>query len=105
MKYNPIADTVVSVDKGGMMEYWVPDLDVESGFEGTENSKFVSWKFKSDTDLYEFKKVIDYSTILLHSIHPIMPIDINILYADQKSPHVSQLFTRLYTVRDFWIRR
>ena len=41
--------TVVSADTSGMLEYWVPE-------EPFDLPKTVSFKFKADTDLYEFKK-------------------------------------------------
>ena len=54
IKYNHQSDIVVSIDQGGMVEYWRPDLSNDgSGFSIPTN---VTWKFKSDTDLYEFKK-------------------------------------------------
>ncbi|TPX66944.1 hypothetical protein SpCBS45565_g04120 [Spizellomyces sp. 'palustris'] len=53
MRYNPTADVIVSVDSGGMVEYWQPDVD--SGYT-LPSSPVVDWEFKSDTDLYEFKK-------------------------------------------------
>ncbi|KAJ3087037.1 Peptidyl-prolyl cis-trans isomerase cyp15 [Quaeritorhiza haematococci] len=53
MRYNPVADVVVSVDAGGMLEYWVPDPDTSFG---PPSPPTVDWEFKSDTDLYEFKK-------------------------------------------------
>lgn len=70
IKYNEPANVVVSVDEGGMVEYWVPELDSgssdagESGGAGKgflvpapQSCPHISWEFKSDTDLYEFKKV------------------------------------------------
>lgn len=54
MRYNPVVHVVVSVDDSGMMEYWTPDKDVEFQQPGLDK---ISWEFKSDTDLYEFKKV------------------------------------------------
>ena len=56
MRYHPYANTVVSIDEGGMVEYWEPTLDKEDGHINPK-SELVSWKFKSETDLYEFKKV------------------------------------------------
>ncbi|KAI9182951.1 Peptidyl-prolyl cis-trans isomerase cyp15 [Blastocladiella emersonii ATCC 22665] len=50
MKYNVLYNTVVSVDQSGMMEYWTP----EEPFEAPR--QHVEWEFKSDTDLYEFRK-------------------------------------------------
>ncbi|KAJ3179601.1 Peptidyl-prolyl cis-trans isomerase cyp15 [Geranomyces variabilis] len=64
MRYNPVADIVVSVDTGGMMEYWQPDA-VE-GFNAPAPPA-VSWQYKSDTDLYEFKKAKAAPTSLMFS--------------------------------------
>jgi len=47
--YNPIYDCVISVDTGGMLEYWEPSGDYQK--------PTVVFNFKSETDLYEFKKV------------------------------------------------
>jgi peptidylprolyl isomerase domain and WD repeat-containing protein 1 len=55
MAYNPLEHTVVSIDAGGMVEYWVPDKSEEFGLP---SNGAIDWKFKSDTDLYEFKKVL-----------------------------------------------
>ena len=52
MKYQPYANTVVSVDTGGMIEYWDPETGKHPGI-----GNGVDWEFKSGTDLYEFKKV------------------------------------------------
>ncbi|KAJ3122259.1 hypothetical protein HK100_012066, partial [Physocladia obscura] len=54
MQYNPIAKTIVSVDQGGMIEYWVIDEDLKQALQPP--LPLVDWEFKSDTDLYEFKK-------------------------------------------------
>ncbi|KAI8917525.1 hypothetical protein DFJ77DRAFT_428966 [Powellomyces hirtus] len=64
MRYNPTANVVLSVDTGGMMEYWEPDMD-----EGTRppSAPGVTWEFKSDTDLYEFKKTKTTPTSLTFS--------------------------------------
>ncbi|KAI9091714.1 hypothetical protein DFS34DRAFT_584331 [Phlyctochytrium arcticum] len=64
LRYNPVADVVVSVDGGGMVEYWQPDL--ESGFS-TPAPPAIGWEFKSDTDLYEFKKAKKVPTSLTFS--------------------------------------
>ncbi|KAJ3158430.1 Peptidyl-prolyl cis-trans isomerase cyp15 [Geranomyces michiganensis] len=64
MRYNPMADIVVSVDTGGMMEYWQPDA-VE-GFN-VPAPPAVGWQYKSDTDLYEFKKAKSAPTSLTFS--------------------------------------
>ncbi|KAJ2391672.1 Peptidyl-prolyl cis-trans isomerase cyp15, partial [Coemansia sp. RSA 2559] len=47
--YNPVVDCVVSVDKGGIVEYWT----LEEPFTLPES---IDFKLKSQTDLYEFKK-------------------------------------------------
>ena len=44
-------ETVVSVDSSGMVEYWTGPKH-EYQFPRT-----VVWKYKTDTDLYEFAKV------------------------------------------------
>ncbi|TDL23225.1 hypothetical protein BD410DRAFT_787555 [Rickenella mellea] len=51
MTYNDRYDTVISADEGGFVEYWQP-------VEPFELPKDVPglWSFKSETDLYEFKK-------------------------------------------------
>jgi peptidylprolyl isomerase domain and WD repeat-containing protein 1 len=51
MTYSDRYDTVVSADENGFIEYWQP-------FEPFEPPKSVAglWSFKSETDLYEFKK-------------------------------------------------
>ena len=53
IRFNPLANTVVSLDTSGMVEYWSPDMLADSGFSTPTD---VTWSFKSDTDLYEFKK-------------------------------------------------
>ncbi|KAJ3054623.1 Peptidyl-prolyl cis-trans isomerase cyp15 [Rhizophlyctis rosea] len=53
MKYNPIANVVVTIGSEGMVEYWHPDLDV--GFT-VPQMPAIDWEYKSDTDLFEFKK-------------------------------------------------
>ena len=51
-QYNTVFETVVSVDKDGMLEYWAsPKHDCKF-------PKSVSWKYKTDTDLFELAKVI-----------------------------------------------
>lgn len=57
-KYNDAYDTIVSADDKGMVEYWSP----REPFELAEVPGM--WKYKSDTDLYEFKKVS-----LPHELH------------------------------------
>lgn len=49
MKYNELHDCVVSVDQGGIIEYWTPN-------EQFSMPTTVSWQFKTETDLYEFVK-------------------------------------------------
>ena len=48
MAYNNAYDCVVSVDQGGMVEYWRPS----GTFEKPDNV----WSLKSSTNLFEFKK-------------------------------------------------
>lgn len=48
MAYNPQYDCVVSVDEGGMIEYWQPS----GSYEKPENV----FSMKSSTNLFEFKK-------------------------------------------------
>ncbi|RIA92413.1 peptidyl-prolyl cis-trans isomerase cyp15 [Glomus cerebriforme] len=50
MTYNEKDHTVLSADTSGMLEYWVPE-------EPFGLPKTVSFEFKADTDLYEFKKM------------------------------------------------
>ncbi|KAI9223266.1 peptidyl-prolyl cis-trans isomerase cyp15 [Blastocladiella britannica] len=52
MAYNAHHNTVVSIDTAGMMEYWVPEAPEFS----VPTAPAVSWRFKSDTDLFEFCK-------------------------------------------------
>ena len=49
MAYNPAFDCVVSADSGGMVEYWQPG----DNYEKPENV----FKMKSNTNLFDFKKV------------------------------------------------
>jgi len=48
MSYNPVYNCVVSADTGGMMEYWQPTGDYQKPHDVFE--------YKSQTDLYDFKK-------------------------------------------------
>lgn len=48
MEYNNAFDCVVSVDQGGMVEYWRPS----GNYEKPDNV----WSLKSSTNLFEFKK-------------------------------------------------
>lgn len=50
IEFNARFDTVVSVDSLGMVEYWSP----EEPFDLPDNLDF---EMKSQTDLYEFRKV------------------------------------------------
>ena len=56
LAYNPVEDIVVSIDEGGMMEYWNPK-ELDQGGVGQPKPPKISWELKSETDLYEFKKV------------------------------------------------
>ena len=49
MAYNSEYDCVVSIDQGGMIEYWRPN----GGYEKPDNV----FSMKSSTNLFEFKKV------------------------------------------------
>ncbi|XP_041356823.1 peptidylprolyl isomerase domain and WD repeat-containing protein 1-like isoform X2 [Gigantopelta aegis] len=50
IKYNPVFEVAVSVDSGGMIEYWTgPNTDYQFPTR-------VQWSYKMDTDLYEFVK-------------------------------------------------
>ncbi|ORX83909.1 peptidyl-prolyl cis-trans isomerase cyp15 [Basidiobolus meristosporus CBS 931.73] len=49
MKYNEKYDCVVSSDNAGFLEYWSPEAPHEL-------PKSVDFQYKSETDLYEFKK-------------------------------------------------
>ncbi|KAJ1926475.1 Peptidyl-prolyl cis-trans isomerase cyp15, partial [Linderina macrospora] len=49
MAYNPVAECVVSVDTGGMIEYWTIG-------EPHRLPTLVEFELKSQTSLYEFKK-------------------------------------------------
>ncbi|CAG8473353.1 10592_t:CDS:10, partial [Cetraspora pellucida] len=60
MAYNEAYHCVVSADSSGMVEYWSPD-------EPFELPKTVSFEYKSDTDLYEFKKSKSVPTSLTFS--------------------------------------
>ena len=63
MKFNHVDNVVVSVDESGMIEYWQPHPD--SGFIHPES---INWTYKSDTDLYEFKKSKTVPTCLNFSL-------------------------------------
>ncbi|PIL22477.1 hypothetical protein GSI_15165 [Ganoderma sinense ZZ0214-1] len=51
MAYSDRYDCVISADEGGFVEYWQPS----EPFELPKNSHGM-WNYKSETDLYEFKK-------------------------------------------------
>lgn len=51
IQYNSVFDTVVSVDQIGVIEYWSP-----STFSLPQ--KNLKFKYKAETDLYHFAKVI-----------------------------------------------
>ena len=52
-QYNSVFEVAVSLDGGGMIEYWTgPNTDYQF-------PKQVQWSYKMDTDLYEFVKVFD----------------------------------------------
>ncbi|RKP34278.1 peptidyl-prolyl cis-trans isomerase cyp15 [Dimargaris cristalligena] len=50
MTFNPLRNCVVSVDSAGMCEYWTPEAPT------FELPSQLGFRFKSETDLYEFKK-------------------------------------------------
>ena len=51
LQYNPVYEVMLSVDKQGMVEYWTgPKKDYKFPTQ-------VAFKYKTDTDLYEFVKV------------------------------------------------
>jgi peptidylprolyl isomerase domain and WD repeat-containing protein 1 len=53
LQYNVVAETVVSMDTSGMLECWTgPKHDYE-------HPKCLAWEYKTDTDLYEFMKVVN----------------------------------------------
>ncbi|XP_058445697.1 peptidylprolyl isomerase domain and WD repeat-containing protein 1 isoform X2 [Malaya genurostris] len=51
MKYNPVYELTISIDKSGILEYW---LGARSDFKFP--SKLVNFESKLDTSLYEFAK-------------------------------------------------
>lgn len=61
IRLNPRFRVIVSADKAGMLEYWT-GLPNEFKFP-----KHVDWKYKTDTDLYEFAKHKTYPTSLAFS--------------------------------------
>lgn len=50
LQYNDRYDTVISIDVGGMIEYWEPRAPFEK-------PSTVEWASKASTGLYEYKKV------------------------------------------------
>uniref|UniRef100_A0A914V921 peptidylprolyl isomerase n=1 Tax=Plectus sambesii TaxID=2011161 RepID=A0A914V921_9BILA len=58
MEYNPHFDTTISIDQSGMVEYWA---GCKHDFEFPTT---VEWRYKTDTDLYEFVKVKTVPTTL-----------------------------------------
>jgi len=52
LQYSDRYDTVISADEGGFIEYWQP---IEPFLLPKNVPKL--WKYKSETDLYDFKKV------------------------------------------------
>lgn len=52
MAYSPLANAIVSCDDSGMVEYWTLNED-----DKWQHPNTVHWKYKTETDLYEFKKV------------------------------------------------
>jgi peptidylprolyl isomerase domain and WD repeat-containing protein 1 len=52
LQYSDRYDTVISADESGFVEYWKP---VEPF--GMPKNVAGLWSFKTETDLYEFKKV------------------------------------------------
>ncbi|GAB6022344.1 Peptidylprolyl isomerase domain and WD repeat containing protein 1 [Chamberlinius hualienensis] len=61
IKFNPVCEVVVSVDKSGMLEYWT---GVKNDYKFPKNVEFDS---KLDTDLYEFAKCKTHPTGLTFS--------------------------------------
>ncbi|KAE9415276.1 hypothetical protein Angca_008434, partial [Angiostrongylus cantonensis] len=51
IEYNHVTDIVISVDDTGMIEYWT---GAKKGYKFPDN---VKWRYKTDTDLYEFVKM------------------------------------------------
>lgn len=60
MAFNDRYNCVVSGDSTGALEYWVPD-------EGHELPKTVGFEYKTQTDLYEFKKCKSAATSITFS--------------------------------------
>ncbi|KAJ1982459.1 Peptidyl-prolyl cis-trans isomerase cyp15 [Dimargaris verticillata] len=49
LAFNPVHNCVLSIDERGMFEYWVPEPPFELPLG-------IEFRFKTETDLYEFKK-------------------------------------------------
>ncbi|KAF9348109.1 hypothetical protein BGX26_000448, partial [Mortierella sp. AD094] len=60
MAFNDKYNCVVSADEKGGLEYWIPDEDHEL-------PKTVAFEYKSETDLYEFKKCKSAATSITFS--------------------------------------
>lgn len=58
MSYSSLAGVVVSADQRGMIEYW----SAETLAPIASSSPVISFKFKSDTDLYALAKAKTYPT-------------------------------------------
>ena len=58
-QYSDRFDCVISADEGGFVEYWRPGEQFE-----LPNNVPGLWSFKTQTDLYEFKKVIHAPLVL-----------------------------------------
>jgi peptidylprolyl isomerase domain and WD repeat-containing protein 1 len=60
MNYNPVFECMVTVDKSGLMEFWQPvaPFGIPS---------LLSWRLKSETDLYEFVKTGSVPSCLVFS--------------------------------------
>ncbi|KAK7202572.1 peptidyl-prolyl cis-trans isomerase [Myxozyma melibiosi] len=54
LSFNPHANCVISIDEGGMVEYWRPEGTFDQPDD--DDGGVISFKFKSTTDLYEFRK-------------------------------------------------
>jgi peptidylprolyl isomerase domain and WD repeat-containing protein 1 len=61
LKYNSIHNVVISLDQSGTVEYWVPEKDGESFGRKPNVEEGVFWDMKSETDLFEFRKVYFFS--------------------------------------------
>lgn len=53
MRYHHRTNTVVSIDDQGNVEYWIPRPEAEFA---QPKPPSISWTYKSDTDLFEFRK-------------------------------------------------